>query len=191
MYHQVSSMWFIPFAYVFITKNVYSLIEALSCNGTITSWCNTERMLLFRRTSSFFFAFVDAILLQLGFSQTKFVLTPKVVDNEVLKRYGQEICEFGSTSIMFNMISTIALLNMIGLVWGIKILLLPISASASVKRDGFFEQFASQMVLCGLLVMINVPVYQALFFRSDKGNLPSPVLWKSIFVASIVSIIPI
>lgn len=180
-------MWFVPFAYIFITRNVYSLIEALNCNDTIKSWCNTQRMLLFRRTTCFFFAFVDAILEQLGFSKTKFVVTPKVVDDGVLKRYEQEMYEFGTTCIMFNMISTIAFLNMIGLVWGIKMFLLP----NSVSEKDVLEQFVPQMLISGLLVLINVPVYQALFFRSDKGHLPSPVFWKSIFVTSVLSLIPI
>lgn len=182
---QVSSPWSLPFAYVFVAKYGYSIAEALSSGDTLKSWWNSQRIWLFRRTTSYFFAFIDTVITQLGFSQSTFIVTAKVVDDDVKKRYEDEILEFGSSSIMFTIIATLALLNLFSFIWGIKNVVL---ATAPVRS---FQQFVPQIILSGLVMMINLPVYQALFFRTDKGRMPTSVLWKSVIIASITSLIPI
>lgn len=186
VFSQVSSLWFIPFGYVFIARNAYSLIEALRCKETIKSWCNSQRMLLYKRTTSYFFALIDSILLQLGFSQTNFVITAKVDDDDdILNRYKNGIMEFGSNSIMFTIISTIALLNLLSLVvWGIFKKIIFLSSSSSASSLLCLQQQLPQIILCGLMVMINLPVYEALFFRTDKGRIPTSVFNKSIIIAA-------
>lgn len=182
---QVSSQWFLPFAYVFIAKYGFGIAEALSCGDTLTSWWNSQRIWLFRRTTSYFFAFIDTIIRQLGFSQTTFIVTAKVVDDDVMKRYEDEVLEFGSSSIMFTIIASLALLNLSSFLWGI------ITVVLAKESERAFQQFISQIILSGLIVMINIPVYQALFFRTDKGCITSSVLWKSIIIVSIASLMPI
>lgn len=186
LFPKVSSLWFIPFGYVFIARNAYSLIEALRCKETIKSWCNSQRMLLYKRTTSYFFALIDSILLQLGFSQTNFVITAKVDDDDdILNRYKNGIMEFGSNSIMFTIISTIALLNLLSLVvWGIFKKIIFLSSSSSASSLLCLQQQLPQIILCGLMVMINLPVYEALFFRTDKGRIPTSVFNKSIIIAA-------
>ncbi|KAL3537194.1 hypothetical protein ACH5RR_000560 [Cinchona calisaya] len=185
VFPEVSSLWFLPFAYVFITKYAYGLAEALSCGDTLKSWWNSQRIWLFRRTTSYFFAFIDTIIRQLGFSQTSFIITAKVVDDDVMKRYENEILEFGSSSIMFTIIATIAMLNIFSFLWGIMRVVL---AAESTRA---FQQFIPSIILSGLLMMINIPVYQALFFRNDKGRIPFSVLWKSVIIVSVASLMPI
>ncbi|CAK9148880.1 unnamed protein product [Ilex paraguariensis] len=181
---EVSSPWFLPFAYVFIGRNAGSLAEALTCGDTLKGWWNVQRMWLIRRTTSYFFAFFDTITRQLGFSETAFAITAKVVDDDVLKRYEQEIIEFGSSSIMFTITSTIALLNLFSFAWGIKRALLDWNLRA-------VEHLIPQIILCWLIVMINIPVYQALFFRSDKGHIPSSVMFKSIVGVSLACLLAV
>ncbi|CAN7130856.1 cellulose synthase-like protein E1 isoform X3 [Brassica rapa] len=48
-----SSWWFIPFGYVTVAANAYSLVEFLWCGGTLRGWWNEQRTWLYRRTSSF------------------------------------------------------------------------------------------------------------------------------------------
>lgn len=178
---QASSPWFIPFVYVFIAKNVYSIIEALNCDSTLKGWWNLQRMLLIRRTTSFFFAFFDVILRQLGLSQTAFALTAKVVTEDVLERYEQEVMEFGTSSLMFTIISTLAMLNLFSVVAAI---------FKMIFQDfGALDKFVLQVILCGLTVVLNFPIYEALFTRKDKGSLPFSVMFKSIAIAALACLI--
>ncbi|KAL5802183.1 hypothetical protein ACOSQ4_030488 [Xanthoceras sorbifolium] len=181
LFPKVSSLWFIPFAYVFIAKSVYSLLEALNCGSTLKIWWNLQRMWMIRRTTAFFFAFIDVIIKQLGLSQTVFAITSKVVTEDVSKRYEQETMEFGSSSIMFTILGTLAMLNLFCFVGAIlKTILLDFRA---------LENLISQVFLCGMMVSINLPVYEAMFLRKDKGCLPFSVMFKSIFLASLACLI--
>lgn len=160
------------------------MIEALSCGSTLKAWWNLQLMWMIRRSTSYLFAFFDTIIKQLGFSQTTFAITNKVVNDDLSKRYEQEVMEFGSTSPMFTIVSTLAILNLLSLIGGISRILF----HAEVKVAG---GLVAQIILCGILVMVNIPVYEALFVRNDKGRIPSSVLYKSIFLASLVYLMPI
>lgn len=183
---QVTSLWATPFAYVFVTQNCWSIVELMTCGGTLKAWWNLRRMLLFRRTSAFFFSFIDTIIKQLGLSQTKFAVTAKVAAEDVSKRYEQEILEFGSSDIMFTTIATLAMLNLFGLLLGV------IKNVAALDLELFYKglnKFILQSVVCGLIVLVNLPTYEALFIRRDNGRLPSSVLFKSVTLALLVCVI--
>ena len=181
---QVSSLWFLAFAYVFVAKNAYSIVEFVMCGGTLKAWWNLQRMWLIRRITSYFFAFFDTMKRQLGLSETHFALTDKVVTEDVLKRYEKEVMEFGSSSIMYTVMATTALLSLVSLVWGTK----RVVADPELKA---LDQLISQVILCGILILINLPVYEALFFRSDKGHIPSSVMYKSVFMLTLACLMPI
>ncbi|XVE50865.1 hypothetical protein DITRI_Ditri01bG0198300 [Diplodiscus trichospermus] len=184
LFPEVSSRRFIPFAYVFLSKNIYGIAEALICGSTLKAWWNLQRIWLIRRTTSFFFAFIDCIIRQMGLSETTFSITAKVVTEDVSKRYQKEIMDFGSTSIMFTVIATLAMLNLFSVVgvlmmffWG--------------SEHEVMEMVISQVFLCGLVVLANVPVYEAMFFRKDKGSIPASVMLKSVGFASLACLLPL
>ncbi|PON86294.1 Cellulose synthase-like protein E [Trema orientale] len=156
----------------------------MSCGSTLKSWWNLQRMWFIRRTTSYFIAFINVIKGQLGLSETTFALTNKVVTKDALMRYEQEIMEFGSSDIMFTILSTLALLNSFTLLGGIMRLVVDLNSEA-------LEEFIMQIVLCGIIVVTNLPIYEALFIRSDEGCLPSSVMFKSIVLASIICLMPI
>ena len=92
------------------------------------------------------------------------------------QRYEQEVMEFGTSSPMFTILATLALLNAFCFIGGIK----------RVTKDVetlVWEQFTLQILLCKLLVFINLPVYQALFLRKDNGSMPTSVTYRSIMFA--------
>ena len=174
---QNSSPWFIPFAYVITAKHICGLAEFLWCGGTILGWWNSQRMWLYKRTSSYLFAFMDTILKLLGFAESGFVISTKIADQDVSQRYEKEIMEFGTSTPMFTILSTLALIN---LVCFVEVLIEALMGKGIMR---VYETMSLQFVLCGILVLINLPLYQALFLRKDKGKLPSSVAAKSIVLA--------
>ncbi|RVW87226.1 Cellulose synthase-like protein E6 [Vitis vinifera] len=176
LFPEIWSLWVLPFAYVIIDKNAYSLGEFLWLDGTIQGWWNDQRIRMFRRTTSYFFGFLDTILRILGFAETTFAVTAKVCDEDVSRRYEQEIMEFGSPSPMFTILATLAMLNLFSFAFCVKRVVVDIQIKT-------LESLARQIILCGLLVLINLPVYQGLFFRKDKGAMPTSVTYKSVSLA--------
>ncbi|KAK7386013.1 hypothetical protein VNO78_32056 [Psophocarpus tetragonolobus] len=177
LFPQLSSIWLLPFAYAFLSTYGYSFCEYLSCGSTAKGWWNLQRIKLIHRTTSYFFGFIDTMTKQLGLSQTNFLITDKVATEDIQKRYEQEIFHFGGFSIMLTILATVALLNLFGLIGGIKRTLMDLKFNSS--------HLMVQISLSLLVVMINLPVYEALFIRSDKGSIPSSIMIKSIILASL------
>jgi len=137
-----------------------------------------------RRTTSYFFALIDTISRQLGLSETTFVITDKVVTEDVSRRYEQEVIEFGSSSIMSTIVATLAMLNLFTLCGGITEIVMELDQFKALDR------LILQVILDVLLVMVNIPVYKALFIRHDKGRIPSSLTFKSIVLASLACSMP-
>lgn len=184
LFPSISSVWFIPFAFVIGASCMYSLVECLYHGYTLQGWWNEQRMWLFKRTTSYLFAFIDTVLKFLRVSKSAFVITAKVADEEVSQRYEQEIMEFGSSSPMFVILTTIAMLNLFCLAGGVKRVLMDAGANTS-------ESLLLQVILCGCVVFINVPLYQALFFRSDSGRMPTSTTLTSVLLVLVAYTIPV
>ncbi|KAL5735646.1 hypothetical protein ACOSQ2_030434 [Xanthoceras sorbifolium] len=179
LFPQSSSLWFVPFAYVISAKYSYSLAEFLWSGGTILGWWNEQRIWLYKRTSSYLFGFIDAILKSAGFSDQAFVITAKVADEDVSERYLEEILEFGASSPMFTIITTLAGLNFFCLL-GVVVKKLAMDAAGVLR---FFDTMALQILLCAVMILINWPLCQGLFFRQDSGKMPSSLTLQSIAFA--------
>ncbi|KAL5718910.1 hypothetical protein ACHQM5_011764 [Ranunculus cassubicifolius] len=176
LFPQISSLWFLPFGYVIIVEITYSISEVLWSGGTLKIWWNEQRIWMFKRTTSYLFGFTDALLKLFGFTKLAFEITAKVVDENVSKRYEKEIIEFGNSSPMFLILATLALLNLFCLIGGV--------SKNLVINVGVVESLCLlQLLLCGIVVAINLPVYQGMFFRRDNGRMPTSVTVKSIVLA--------
>ncbi|KAK7843134.1 cellulose synthase-like protein e1 [Quercus suber] len=176
LFPEITNSWVLAFVFVIIVHRAYSLGEFVWFGGTFKGWWNDQRMWLYKRTTSYFFGFLDYILKRLGFTNSTFVITTKVADDNVSQRYEQEVMEFGTTSQMFTILATLALLNAICFVSGLKWVIADVETLVR-------EQFALQILLCGLLVFINLPIYQGLFFRKDVASLPTSVTYQSTMFA--------
>ncbi|XP_073103250.1 cellulose synthase-like protein E6 isoform X1 [Elaeis guineensis] len=183
LFPKVCDIWFVPFSYVITATTIFNLWEALSIGYTMKQWWNEQRMYLFKRLASYSFAFIDTILKHLGLNKSTFIITAKVADDEVLKRYEQEIMEFGSPSPMFTVLATLAMLNLVCLIGGTKRLVLD-------EGIGLLGPMLLQFVLCGSVVLINMPVYQAMFFRNDAGCMPTSITLTSVALAMLAYIVP-
>ncbi|XAR56805.1 Cellulose synthase (UDP-forming) [Bertholletia excelsa] len=187
LFPEVTSPWFLPFAYVFIARNMCSVAEALASGDTLKAWWNSQRMVLIRRTTSYLFAFVDTVTRQLGFSETTFAVTSKVSDDDVSARYGREVMEFSDLCNVFSVIVvTLAILNLFALVnvaakmaWGVEVAL------------GAFRNLAVQIFLSWVLFTLYLPVYEAMVVRKDKGRLPSSVVFRAAVVATVAYFLPV
>lgn len=173
----MSSPWFIPFAYVIVGETTYSLLEFFFCGGTFQGWWNDQRIWLYKRTSSYLFACIDTILKLFGFSESTFTITTKVTEEDASKRHEKEIMEFGTSSPMLTVLATLALLNLFCFLSVLK------DAILGEGDIGAYETMGLQVLLCGFLVFINLPIYQGLFLRKDNGRLPSSIAIKSIVFA--------
>lgn len=179
----MTSPWFVPFAYIVAAAYSCSLVESLRCGDTAVEWWNAQRMWIFRRISSYLLAAIDTIRRMLGISESGFTLTAKMTDSEASERYKKGMMEFGSFSLMFVIIATVALLNLACMLFGVARVFLHEGATG-------LEALFLQVVLCVLLVAINLPVYEALFLRKDSGRLPASVGLVSFCIVLPLCILP-
>ncbi|XP_075664556.1 cellulose synthase-like protein E6 isoform X2 [Castanea sativa] len=182
LFPEISNSWVLPFAFVIFVHRAYSLGEFVFFGGTLQGWWNDQRMWLYKRMTSYFFGFLDNILRLLRFSKSAFVITAKVADNDVSQRYKQEIMEFGASSPMFTILATLALLNAFCFIGGL------MRVIADVENL-VWERFTLQILLCGMLIFINLPIYQGLFLRKDNGSMPTSVTCQSIMFAILACVL--
>ncbi|KAL6844816.1 hypothetical protein ACP4OV_025475 [Aristida adscensionis] len=184
LFPEIMSPGIRPFIYVTFVKNLYSLHEALLSGDTLRGWWNGQRMWLVKRITSYLYGVIDTVRKLLGLSKMGFAVTSKVSDEDESKRYKQEIIEFGSSSPEYVIIGTIALLNLVCMVGGL-------SQIMTGGRNMLLNVFFLQVILCGVLVIINIPIYEAMFLRKDRGRIPFSVTLASIGFVMLVLLLPV
>lgn len=172
LFPKLWSLWNLPYAYVGTATCAYSLLEFISNGGTIKGWWNDQRMWLYKRLASYLFAVLDTILNLLGIGKSGFVITAKVADDDVSVRYKKEMMEFGTPSPMFTTLATLALFNIFSLVH--------VGITQKARAAEAADDLGVELILCFLIVIINFPLYQGMFFRKDKGRMPLSTTYKSL-----------
>ncbi|XP_019055334.1 PREDICTED: cellulose synthase-like protein E1 isoform X4 [Nelumbo nucifera] len=178
LFPQVTDPWFKVFASLGIASHIFSLGELMWAKGTIKMWWNETRMWMMKGSSSYLFSVIVIILKSVGISETGFEITSKVINQEALKRYNQEIMEFAVPSPMFIPTTTLSLLNLY--------CLLQTTPKILEVGLGGLDHLALQLIISGYISIISMPLYEALFLRKDKGRMPTSVTTYSITLAFLV-----
>lgn len=176
LFPKASDPWFKVFAFLGIASHAYSLGELLWIKGTVKMWLNETRMWMIKGVSSFLMSVVVTILKSLGISESGFEITSKVIDDDAVKRYKQEVMEFAVASPMFVPPTTLSLLNLYCFLRSTVLMI--VQGEPSV-----LDHMALQLILSGFISLVSLPLYEALFFRRDKGRMPTSITAYSILLA--------
>ncbi|KAM6557751.1 hypothetical protein CsatB_004770 [Cannabis sativa] len=169
--------------YLFLVFGAYGqdLLEFVIEGGTLQKWWNDQRMWMIRALTCGLFGTIEYSLKCLGISSSGFALTSKVTEAERSKRYKQGAFEFGIHSPMFVTLTTVAIINLAALIWGLKL-------AISGSKYGF-EQFFMQVILAAFVVVNCQPIYGAIFLETNKGGIPTKTTLVSIVLATSLLIV--
>ncbi|GFP98070.1 cellulose synthase-like protein g3 [Phtheirospermum japonicum] len=169
---------FLLYMFLFLGAYAQDCFDFISAQGTFLRWWSDQRMWLIR-LSSFLFGSVEFIAKCLGMATHGFNVTSKVIDDDLSKRYDQGIFEFGIASPVFVPLAMAAILNLAALIVGF------VRALHERSLDSFFVQ----IFLAGFGVVNSLPFYGGMFFRRDKGRMPTSVtIASTLFVVGLYGI---
>ncbi|ESQ54940.1 hypothetical protein EUTSA_v10024521mg [Eutrema salsugineum] len=167
-----SNPWFWLYIFLFLGAYAQDLLDFVLEGGSYGGWWNDQRMWMIRGFTSFLFGFIEFTLKALNLSTHGFSLTSKANDDEEQsKRYEQEIFDFGP-SFMFLPMTTVAIVNLLALVWGLY---------------GLFawgEGLVLELMIATFAVVNCLPIYEAMLLRKDDGKLSKSVC----FLAAILTL---
>ncbi|KAG9448222.1 hypothetical protein H6P81_014350 [Aristolochia fimbriata] len=162
LFPKVSDPRFYLYAYLVLGAYGQDLLDfVLARGGTIQRWWSDQRIWMMRGASSFLFALLQFSLSRIGFSGFGFNVTSKVVDDDQSKRHKLGIFEFGVPSPLFLPPATIAVINLATFIAGL---------GTTLQKRCFSEMFV-QIFISGYVVINSLPIYEAMFLRSDKGKM--------------------
>ncbi|CAA3013908.1 cellulose synthase G3 [Olea europaea subsp. europaea] len=164
IFPKVSDPWFLAYIFLFLGANGKDCLDFVLAKGTFRRWWSDQRMWHMRGVSSHLFGSIEFITKRLGISTQGFNVTSKVMDDEQSKRYDQGIFEFGVESPMFVTLAMAATLNLMAFFCG---------GIVQIFKERNLEVFFVQVFIAGFAVLNCLPIYEAMFFRSDKGRMPT------------------
>uniref|UniRef100_A0A1J3HNW4 Cellulose synthase-like protein G3 n=3 Tax=Noccaea caerulescens TaxID=107243 RepID=A0A1J3HNW4_NOCCA len=164
---KTSDPWFWLYIFLFFGAYTQDLLDFVFEGGSYRRWWNDQRMWLIRGLTSFFFALIEFTLKTLNLSTFGFNVTSKTDDEELNKRYEQEIFHFGSSSYMFLPVTTVAIVNLLALVWGLYCLF------------AWREECVLELMLASFAVVNCLPIYESIIMRKDDGKLPNMVCFSA------------
>uniref|UniRef100_A0A9I9DCE9 Cellulose synthase-like protein G3 n=2 Tax=Cucumis melo TaxID=3656 RepID=A0A9I9DCE9_CUCME len=178
IFPQVWDAWFVVYILLFLGAYGQDLVEFIHVGGTFKKWWNDQRMWMIRSESSLLFGCIEFTLKSLGINPNfGFNLTSKAMDEKQIKRYKQELFEFGVFSPMFVPITTAAIVNLASFVGGL----------IGIWKSGrAWEHLFLQMLVAGFGVVNCWPIYEAMALRNDEGKLPPKLTFFSISLALLI-----
>ncbi|KAL0324173.1 UNVERIFIED_CONTAM: Cellulose synthase-like protein G3 [Sesamum calycinum] len=161
IFPKVYEPWFYLYAFMFLAAYGQDCLDFILAQSTFQRWWSDQRMWLIRALSPFVFGTIEFVMKRLGLPTHEFVVTSKVMDAELSRRYDQGMFEFGVPSPMFVPLATAAILNLIAFLGGFVLVL----------KERSFGSFFIQMFIAGFGVMNSLPFYEAMVLRRDKGRI--------------------
>lgn len=159
---QMTDIQFLLYVFLFFGANIQDCLDFMLAQGTFKQWWNDQRMWFIRGLSSYLFGFIEFCIKRLGIASKGFHVTSKVVDDEQSKRYDNGVFEFGVPSPMFVPLATVAIINLVAFVFGM------LRMMKGTNMDGLL----GQLFLACFGVLNSWPIYEAMFWRTDKGRMP-------------------
>lgn len=136
------------------------------------------------RVVSYLFGFIDVVFSKLGITNSAFVITTKTTDDVVLERFYKEVIDFSPTSPMFTLLGTFVMVEVFGFIGAVAKVIMIMSVDGIIDGNTtIVEHLFLQFAMNGMMILVSVPIYEALFFRRDGGSMSSSVTLKSIIVA--------
>ncbi|XP_031400686.1 cellulose synthase-like protein G3 isoform X3 [Punica granatum] len=177
VFPKVSEPWFLLYTFLFLGAYSQDLVYFLlsGSDATLRRWWNDQRIWLIRGLTCYLFGSLEFTLKRLGISTSGFEVTSKAANDEQSKKYEQGVFDFGAPSPMVVPLSVAVLVNLVALARGL-----------ALAPGLAIESFALQVLLSGFGVVNGWPLYEAMFFRSDKGKLPTNITLASTFVAALL-----
>lgn len=175
IFPKVSDPWFFLYIFLFLGSYGQDCLEFISTKSTLLRWWNDQRMGLTRALSSDVFGTLEYISNYLGIRTRDFGVTSKVNGDGQIKRYNEGKIEYGLASPLFVPFSSAAILNLVAFIYGV----LRIVSLSKI------DEFLGQVLVASFGVLICLPIYEAMFLRTDEGRMPTKITIASIFLSSI------
>ncbi|KAL6986444.1 hypothetical protein U1Q18_019804 [Sarracenia purpurea var. burkii] len=173
IFPKVSDTWFLLYIFLFVGAYGQDCVEFVLAKGTFKKWWSDQRMWMVRGVTSHLFGSIEFLLNCVGVATQGFNVTNKVVDNEQGKRYDQGMFEFGVKSPMFMSLAILSTINLVAFLEGL------IRVLRGRDLDG---RFFVQVFIAGFVVLNCLPFYEAMMWRTDKGKMPTKIIFVSIFL---------
>ncbi|KAK4389183.1 Cellulose synthase-like protein G3 [Sesamum angolense] len=161
---------------MFLAAYGQDCLDFILAQSTFQRWWSDQRMWLIRALSPFVFGTIEFVMKRLGLPTHEFVVTSKVIDAELSRRYDQGVFEFGVPSPMFVPLATAAILNLIAFLGGFVLVL----------KERSFCSFFIQMFIAGFGVMNSLPFYEGMVLRRDKGRMPTKTTLTSTLLVGLL-----
>ncbi|CAI9118265.1 OLC1v1019803C1 [Oldenlandia corymbosa var. corymbosa] len=173
LYPAISSPYFIPFVFIFISANLKHLQEVISSGLTIKSWIYEQRMWMIKSVTCYTYGTINTIMEKFGMKEASFLPTNKADDEAQIKLYQSGVYDFRVATMFMAPICTLIILNLASLFLG----------GVEIFRGRNFDAMAVQAFISMFIVTVQYPVIEGMFFRKDIGRVQQSAIVLSASLA--------
>ncbi|KAK4343989.1 hypothetical protein RND71_037083 [Anisodus tanguticus] len=179
IFPKVFDPWFFLYVFLFFGAYVHDFVQFILFKGTIKRYWNDQRMWYVKALSPFLFSSIECLTKKLGITTKGFNVTSKIAGQDERKMYDQSVFTFEIPSPMFVPLAMVSIINMIAFLRGI---------IAIILRMESLDEFFIQLFVAGFAVLNCLPIYEAMFLRSDHGRMPKRIVISSAVLAGVLCV---
>uniref|UniRef100_A0A2C9W8C2 Glycosyltransferase 2-like domain-containing protein n=1 Tax=Manihot esculenta TaxID=3983 RepID=A0A2C9W8C2_MANES len=176
LYPEVSSSFFLVFAFIFTSAMVKHLYDVIFTGGSIQVMINEQRIWMMKSVTCHVYGSLDAIMKILGLREDSFLPTNKVEHDDQVLLYQRGKFYFQTSTRLLAPIVTIIILNLASFFVGI----------IRIIVADRFEQLFVQVFLSFHILAMNYPIIEGMLIRKDSGCIPPSVTLISVIFAMIL-----